>query len=61
MQIRDVRDEERAWLRATLRQRWGGATVVGRERTWTPAELPALVSVDDSGERVGIATYTVRR
>ena len=24
-----------------------------------PAELPALVSVDDSGERVGIATYTV--
>ena len=59
MQFRDVRDEERAWLRATRRQRWGGDTVVGRERTWTPAELPALVSVDDSGERVGIATYTV--
>ena len=59
MQIRDVRDEERAWLRATLRQRWGGDTVVGRERTWTPAELPALVAVDESGERVGIATYTI--
>ena len=31
-----------------------GANARGR-----PAELPALVSVDDSGERVGIATYTV--
>jgi GNAT superfamily N-acetyltransferase len=59
MQVRDVRDEERAWLRATLRDRWGGDTVVGREGTWTPAELPALVAVDDSRERVGRATYTV--
>ena len=42
-------------------QSWslGGDTVVGRERRGMPAELPALVSVDDSGERVGIATYTV--
>lgn len=57
--VRELREDEREWLRATLREAWSGDTVVGRGQTWTPGELPALVAVDEDGERVGIATYTV--
>ena len=60
MHVREVREDERAWLRATLRERWGGeGIVVGRGRVRKPDELPALVAVDESGERVGLATYVV--
>lgn len=59
MQVREVRDAERAWLRATLRERWGDEIVVGRGRVFEPAELDALVAVDDGGERVGLATFLV--
>jgi ribosomal protein S18 acetylase RimI-like enzyme len=57
--VRAVRDDEREWLRDTLRGRWGADIVAGRGRTWTPAELPALIAVDEAGERVGMATYEV--
>jgi ribosomal protein S18 acetylase RimI-like enzyme len=59
VQVREVRDDERAWLRATIEERWGDEIAVGRGRVWTPHELPAMVAVDDSGERVGVATYVV--
>jgi GNAT superfamily N-acetyltransferase len=57
--VREVRDDERAWLRATIEERWGDEIAVSRGRVWTLHELPALVAVDDSGERVGVATYVV--
>jgi ribosomal protein S18 acetylase RimI-like enzyme len=57
--VREVRDDERAWLRATIVERWGEEIVVGRGRAWTPHELPALAAVDNAGERVGVATYSV--
>lgn len=59
MQVRAVRDGERAWLRSAFVQRWGDEIVAGRGRVWTPHELPAVVAVDDAGERVGFATYAV--
>jgi ribosomal protein S18 acetylase RimI-like enzyme len=59
VQVREVRDDEREWLRATLRERWGDDIVVGHGRAIDPAQLPALVAVDESGERIGIATYDV--
>jgi hypothetical protein len=59
VQVRHVRDEERPWVRATIRERWGDEIVVGRGRVWTPHELPAVVAVDESGERVGLATFVV--
>jgi ribosomal protein S18 acetylase RimI-like enzyme len=61
MDVREVREEEREWLRATLRDCWSGDTVLGRDREWRPAALPALVAVEDGGERAGIATWTVER
>jgi ribosomal protein S18 acetylase RimI-like enzyme len=57
--VREVRDEERDWLRAAIVERWGDEIAVGRGRVWTPHELPAMVAVDDSGDRVGMATYVV--
>ena len=57
--MREVRNDERDWLRATVEERWGDEIAVGRGRVWTLHELPALVAVDDSGERVGVATYVV--
>ena len=59
MHVREVRDDERDWLRATVEERWGDEIAVGRGRVWTLHRLPALVAVDDSGERVGVATYVV--
>ena len=57
--MREVRDDERTWLRATIQERWGDEIVAGRGRVRTLHELPAIVAVDDSGERVGFATYVV--
>ena len=54
-----MHDDERAWLLATIEERWGAEIAVGRGRVWTPHELPAMVAVDESGERVGVATYVV--
>ena len=59
MRVRAVREDERAWLRATLAERWGDDVVAGRGQVWTPHELAALVAVDDAGERIGVATYAV--
>ena len=61
VQVRTVRDDEREWLRATLRERWGGDTVHGRGRTRRPAELPAIVATNDTDEPIGLATYDVAR
>jgi ribosomal protein S18 acetylase RimI-like enzyme len=55
--VRPVRDDERAWAAATLRERWGDI-VVAAGRTLRPAELPTLVAEAD-GEHAGLATYLV--
>jgi N-acetylglutamate synthase-like GNAT family acetyltransferase len=57
--VREARDDERNWLRATIEERWGDVIMVGHGRVRTLHELPAMVAVDESGERVGVATYVV--
>ena len=61
MEVRSVTDDEREWVRQTVRERWGGETVIGRGRTRRPAELPAVIALDDDGTRLGLATYAVER
>jgi ribosomal protein S18 acetylase RimI-like enzyme len=56
--VRALRDDERTWAAATLRESWGGDIVVAGGRELRPAELPALVAEAD-GERAGLATYEV--
>lgn len=57
-EIRPPRDDERAWLEAMLRARWGGEVIVGRGRVRRVGELRALVALARS-ERVGVATYAL--
>jgi ribosomal protein S18 acetylase RimI-like enzyme len=56
--VRALRDDERTWAAATLRESWGGDIVIAGGRELRPAELPALVAEAD-GERAGLATYEV--
>jgi ribosomal protein S18 acetylase RimI-like enzyme len=58
--VRHLRDDERAWAAATLRERWGADEVVGGGRTHRLADLPTLVA-DADVERAGLATYVIDR
>jgi ribosomal protein S18 acetylase RimI-like enzyme len=58
LRIRPTRDEDRAWIDAVLEQHWGGPVQVVNGRSFRPAELPALVALEDD-ERVGYAPYRV--
>jgi ribosomal protein S18 acetylase RimI-like enzyme len=59
LDVRALRDDERAWAAAVIRERWGDVVIAGgRERR--PAALPALVA-DADGERAGLATYVIER
>jgi catechol 2,3-dioxygenase-like lactoylglutathione lyase family enzyme len=60
VRVRPLRDDERAWAKATLRERWGADEVVGAGRVHRLADLPTLVAEADS-ERAGLATYTIDR
>ena len=56
--IREPRADERGWVNDTLRERWGGETIVGRGRVRRLDDLRALVAFAGS-ERVGVATYAL--
>jgi GNAT superfamily N-acetyltransferase len=60
--VRDLRDDERGWLRQHLELAWGSATIVSRDRDrdreHDAAALPALVAVRGE-ELAGLATYRV--
>jgi ribosomal protein S18 acetylase RimI-like enzyme len=58
--VRALRDEERDWAAAVLRERWGADVVVGAGRVHRLADLPTLVAEAD-GERAGLATYCIDR
>jgi catechol 2,3-dioxygenase-like lactoylglutathione lyase family enzyme/L-amino acid N-acyltransferase YncA len=60
VRVRPLRDDERAWAAATLRERWGADEVVGGGRVHRLAELPTLVAEAD-GEHAGLATYAIDR
>jgi ribosomal protein S18 acetylase RimI-like enzyme len=58
LDVRALRDDERAWAAQVIRERWGSDVMVGAGRVLRPADLPALVAEAD-GERAGLATYLV--
>jgi ribosomal protein S18 acetylase RimI-like enzyme len=57
LRVRALRDDERAWARSVLDDRWGEIVIAGG-REHRPAALPALVA-EDGGERAGLATYLI--
>ena len=59
MAVRTLRDDEREWVRSLMRDSWGDEIVVAHGVVYRPHTLPAFVAMDDDGERVGSATYTI--
>lgn len=57
LQVRALRDDERAWAASVIAESWGDV-VIGGGREHRPAELPALVAEAD-GERAGLLTYAI--
>lgn len=54
--VRPVAAGDEAWVRAAIRARWGGETVVSRGAVWEPARLPGFVA-EEGGRPVGLITY----
>lgn len=57
-EVRQVRDEDRDWVRELIRERWGDETVVGHGVVYEPAKLDGFIAME-SGEPVGLATYRI--
>jgi ribosomal protein S18 acetylase RimI-like enzyme len=55
--VRPLREDERAWVRDVVRERWGGETVVAHGVVHRPAELEGLVAQDERGDRLGLLTF----
>ena len=55
MIIRDRSDDDIPWIRALLRERWGGSTMYIHDEAIDIMMLPALLA----GEREGLATYKI--
>jgi ribosomal protein S18 acetylase RimI-like enzyme len=58
VEVRPLTDGDREWVAPLIVERWGSSFVVGRGRTWTPADLPGFAAFD-SGRAVGLVTYEI--
>jgi len=60
LHVRPLADEDRAWARALLVERWGGTVIVSRGvRHELDGTAEGLVATS-AGERVGLATFRVQ-
>ena len=58
MEIQALNDRDRDWVGRFVVERWGAPLVVGRGRTWNPADLPGFAAFE--GERlIGLVTYEI--
>jgi ribosomal protein S18 acetylase RimI-like enzyme len=58
LEVRPLRRDDRDWVRATIRERWGSDRVVAHGVVYEPANLEGLVAVE-AGRPVGLLTYAV--
>ena len=56
--VRPLREDERGWVRSTIRERWGSEIVVAHGNVYEPALLPGFVAEDEGGP-VGLLTYVL--
>ncbi len=57
-EIRPLREDERGWVRETIRDRWGSEVVVGHGVVYEPAALEGFVALE-RGRPVGLLTYVI--
>lgn len=56
--VRPLREDERGWVRSTIRERWSSEIVVAHGVVYEPALLPGFVAEED-GAPVGLLTYVL--
>ena len=56
IEVRPLREEDRAWIRRMQVERWGSEISVAHGVAYEPARLPGFVAEDD-GRPVGVLTY----
>ena len=58
IEVRPLREEDRGWVRSTIRERWGSEIVVAHGVAYEPTLLPGFVAEDESGP-IGLLTYVL--
>jgi ribosomal protein S18 acetylase RimI-like enzyme len=58
LEVRPLREDDRAWVRETIRDRWGSDVVAGHGVAYEPARLDGFVALE-AGRRVGLLTYVI--
>jgi ribosomal protein S18 acetylase RimI-like enzyme len=56
--VREVREEERGWVKGFLEEHWGSSAIVTRGRVHRGEELPGFVA-ESGGERIGLVTFRI--
>ena len=56
--VRPVAAGDEAWVRETVRARWGEDRVVSRGAVWDAGALPGFIAEED-GSAVGLVSYRV--
>ncbi len=56
--VRRIREDERGWVRATIRERWGSDIVVAHGVVHDPTGLPGFVA-EHEDRPVGLLTYVL--
>jgi ribosomal protein S18 acetylase RimI-like enzyme len=54
--VRLLREDERGWVRSTIRERWGSEIVVAHGVVYEPMLLPGFVA-EEEGRPIGLLTY----
>jgi hypothetical protein len=57
--VRPLPNEDRAWARDFVRERWGDEIVVAHGVVYRPATLPGLILTDEAVNPVGLLTYVI--
>jgi ribosomal protein S18 acetylase RimI-like enzyme len=56
--VRPLREDERGWVRSTIRERWGSEIVVAHGVVYEPSLLPGFVA-EEEGRPIGLLTYVL--
>jgi GNAT superfamily N-acetyltransferase len=56
--MRPTRADDRDWMEAFLRERWGSERMAVHDKVFYPVDFPGFIAEQD-GQRVGVLTYEV--
>ncbi|MFZ1684828.1 MAG: GNAT family N-acetyltransferase [Candidatus Zixiibacteriota bacterium] len=57
--VHTITKQDIPWVKEIFQREWGGDFIVSNGRKLVPEQLQGFYAADDSGNRVGLATYEV--